>query len=664
VLVALLVAVSLWATVPGALAQEDPGEPVNIYGTAVDEAGNEIPPGTTINAVVDGERQDSLTVEEAGAFGGPGTFDETLAVNTGAGAEVVFTVDGVDGPTAFETLALGESDDVVEVNLTFPGETFAGSSDPAGLSLSLAETSLDVGNTTAATVTATFQNGTERNVTDVAELESLDTDVATVSNGTVVGEAAGTADIRAEYTVEGATVTDTLAVTVQRETAALVNVSLSLTETSLTGGALTDATVTAAFANGTETEVTDGATVESLDPAVATVTGSAVTGESAGTATIQAVYTAGTVTETDTVELTVTEETAELVGITLALADGTIETGETTAATVTAAFSNGSETAVSDTATLESLDPGVATVNGSAVTGASAGTATIEAAFDGATDTAEVTVEPAAEAVFEVGPLDVPATAVPGEPLTVTATVTNVGEAPGSVTLTYTLAGAETERTLEVDVELDPGSAETVSFSPTAPDSAGDIDHTLDAPADSSTATTTVEPDEGNDTGDDDGTGDDGTGDDGTGDDGSGDDGTGGDGAGDDGTGDDGTGDDGTGDDGTGGDGTGDDRTGDDGTGDDGTGDDGTGDDGTGDDGTGDDGTGDGGAGEDGTGDDGTGDDGTGDGGAGEDGTEDSGTDSGTDEDGGGGDGFGAGFGVLVVLVAVLGLLVVRVRSG
>jgi len=600
----LLVALSLSATVPGVLAQEDPGQPVNIYGTAVDEAGNEIPPGTTINAVVDGEIQDSLTVEEAGAFGGPGTFDETLAVNTGAGAEVMFTVDAADGPTAFETLALGESDDVVEVNLTFPGETFDGSPDPAELSLSLADTTIGVGATTTATVTATFQNGTERNVTDVAELESLDTDVATVSNGTIVGEAAGTADIRAEYTVDGATVTDTLAVTVQTETAALVNVSLSLTETSLTGGTLTDATVTAAFANGTETEVTDSATVESLDPAVATVEEGAVTGESPGTATIRAMYTAGNITETDTVELTVTEGTAELVGITLALVDGTVETGETTAASVTAVFSNGSETEVSDTATLESLDPGVATVAGGAITGESPGTATIEAVFDGATDTAEVTVEPAAEAVFEVGPLDVPATAAPGELLTVTATVTNVGEAPGSVTLTYTLTGGETEQTLDLDVELDPGSAETVSFSPTAPDSTGVINHTLDTPADSSTATTTVEPE--------DGTGDDGTGDDGTGDDGTGDDGTGGD--------------DGTEDDGTGGD------------------------DGTGDDGTDDDGT----EGDDGTGDDGTGDDNR---------TEDDGTDSGADEGGGGGDGFGSGFGVLVVVVAALGLLVVRVRN-
>ncbi len=122
---------------------------------------------------------------------------------------MVFTVDGVDGPTAFETFALGESDDVVEVNLTFPGETFAESPDPTGLLLSLAETTLDVGTTTAATVTATFEDGTESNVTEVAGLESLDTDVATVSDGAIVGEATGTAEIRAEYTAEGTTVTET-----------------------------------------------------------------------------------------------------------------------------------------------------------------------------------------------------------------------------------------------------------------------------------------------------------------------------------------------------------------------------------------------------------------------------------------------------------------------
>ena len=586
-LFALLVAVSLSATVPGALAQEDPGQPVNIYGTAVDEAGNEVPPGTTIDAVVDGEIRDSLTVEEAGVFGGPGAFDESLAVSTGAGAEVVFTVDGVDGPTALETLSLGGGDDVVELNLTFPGETFAGSPDPTGLSLSLAETTLDVDTTTTATVTATFEDGTGSNVTGVAELESLDTDVATVSDGTIVGEAAGTAGIRAEYTVGGTTVTDTLAVTVRADPAALVDLSLSLAETSLANGTLTDATVTAVFADGSESEVTDTATVESLNPETATVDDGVVVGESAGTATVQAVYTAGTVTETDTVTLSVTEETAELVGVTLAPARRTVETGETTAAIVTAAFSNGSETVVTDTATVASLDPETATVDDGVITGESAGTATIEAAFGGATDTVELTIEPVAEAVFEVGPLDVPSTAVPGESLTVTATVANVGEAPGSVSLTYTLTGAaEVERTL--DIELDPGSTETVSFSPTAPDSAGDIDHTLDVPGDSSTATTTVEPGDSGDDTDDGGGGGDGTGDDGTGD--------------------------GTGDDGTGGDGTGDDGTGSDGTGDDGASDSGTGDDGTGD-------------------------------------------------SGDGGDGFGSGFGVLVVVVAVLGVLFVRLRQ-
>jgi len=122
---ALALAVAAVA-VPGAvLAQEQPGEPVNIYGDAGDELGNAAQASTTIYAVVDGEVEDTIAVGENGQFGGNETFDDKLAVNSGAGETVTFTVDSPEGTVALDTVNLTTADGVVEISLTFPGASFA-----------------------------------------------------------------------------------------------------------------------------------------------------------------------------------------------------------------------------------------------------------------------------------------------------------------------------------------------------------------------------------------------------------------------------------------------------------------------------------------------------------------------------------------------------------
>jgi len=107
----------------GVVAQDDePGDPVNILGDAVDEEGNLVPVGTEIQAVVDGEIEDTITVEEEGSFGGGEAFDDKLVVNNGAGDEVTFQLG--NGATATETLDLDEAGAVEEFDLTFPGGLF------------------------------------------------------------------------------------------------------------------------------------------------------------------------------------------------------------------------------------------------------------------------------------------------------------------------------------------------------------------------------------------------------------------------------------------------------------------------------------------------------------------------------------------------------------
>lgn len=116
---------ALLVVVPGGVAaQEEPGEPVNVYGAAEDELGSVAPPGTTIYAIVDGVIKDSITVGEDGQFGGPEPFAGHLAVNTGAGEELVLAIDGLDGATALETVDLNSTGELVELNLTFPAASF------------------------------------------------------------------------------------------------------------------------------------------------------------------------------------------------------------------------------------------------------------------------------------------------------------------------------------------------------------------------------------------------------------------------------------------------------------------------------------------------------------------------------------------------------------
>ncbi|ERH10549.1 MAG: hypothetical protein J07HX64_02324 [halophilic archaeon J07HX64] len=120
---ALVVALVGVAAVGAVTAQSgEPTEPVNIYGSAIDELGSEAGSGTTIYAIVDGDVEDSLAAGADGQFGGAGTFDDKLAVN--GSTEVVFTVGSPDGTTALDTVDLESADPVVEVNLTFPVATF------------------------------------------------------------------------------------------------------------------------------------------------------------------------------------------------------------------------------------------------------------------------------------------------------------------------------------------------------------------------------------------------------------------------------------------------------------------------------------------------------------------------------------------------------------
>lgn len=125
------------------VADSAPGEPASFYGTATDDVGDPIPSGETVVAVVDGEVEDSIVVDPDGEYGGSGAFEAKLRVDSGAGDEVTFRLDGAAGPIGGSAQL---DPGVFEVPLTFQTastDTDSGSDEDGGSSTS------DSGSTTA-----------------------------------------------------------------------------------------------------------------------------------------------------------------------------------------------------------------------------------------------------------------------------------------------------------------------------------------------------------------------------------------------------------------------------------------------------------------------------------------------------------------------------------
>ncbi len=100
-----------------ALAQSDPELPGATYYGTVQIDGEPAPVGTHVAAYVDGVKQDALTIEEAGIYGGPGGGDGQLVVGAEAGDEVQFFVNGEPVDTD-PSPVVWESADSEQVNLT------------------------------------------------------------------------------------------------------------------------------------------------------------------------------------------------------------------------------------------------------------------------------------------------------------------------------------------------------------------------------------------------------------------------------------------------------------------------------------------------------------------------------------------------------------------
>ena len=131
---AVLCAVAVLGAVGTAGAVQDDGSPTEpaVYYGNVTIDGEPAPAGTTITAMIDGEEHGSITVEEAGQYGGTGFYDGALVVSAASaqqGAPVTFLVDGTEATTDPESVTWEPAAEQQRVDLSIETDAGDGSGD-------------------------------------------------------------------------------------------------------------------------------------------------------------------------------------------------------------------------------------------------------------------------------------------------------------------------------------------------------------------------------------------------------------------------------------------------------------------------------------------------------------------------------------------------------
>ena len=247
-----------------------------------------------------------------------------------------------------------------------------------------ATTSIPVGATRAFVATATYTDGSSRDVTASSSWTSGTTSIGTVNStsGVATGVASGTSVITANF--DGKAGSATLTVTA----ATLSSIAVTPLVASVPSGLTQRFVATGAYSDGTSVDISNIVTWSSGNTAVATVVSPGVaTGVSVGAATI----TASSGGKSGAATLTVTPATLTSIAVTPLIAS--VPSGLTQRFVATGAYSDGTSLDISNTVTWSSGTIAVATVVSPGVaTGVSVGTATITATSGAKSGSATLTV--------------------------------------------------------------------------------------------------------------------------------------------------------------------------------------------------------------------------------------------------------------------------------
>ncbi|KMZ42198.1 MULTISPECIES: Ig-like domain-containing protein [Bacillales] len=251
---------------------------------------------------------------------------------------------------------------------------------PRSLYINPAFLTMKSGDKKDVTVNASFANGTSEEVTSKVEWSSDNADVVFANGKTVSAYKAGTANVTAKY--GGKTATLVVDVDVPQ------NLTADITTVAIPVGGAKQVTVKASYPGGGSAEdVTQKVVWSSSSPNVASVRQGLITGVSTGSVTVTATYGTRTVNISVSVGVmqTLTVDKKKIV-----LANGKSETVK-----LTAAYADGTNKDVTDTATWSTASAAVAEVMNGKITATGAGKTTITGTFDGKSVSIAVEVDQA-----------------------------------------------------------------------------------------------------------------------------------------------------------------------------------------------------------------------------------------------------------------------------
>ena len=457
-------------------------------------------------------------------MGTPLSLKITAVYSDGSTADVSSSATVTSGTTSVVTVSgttlTGVAGGTATVTATYQGKTATAlvtvvTPPLQSISVSGLNGPINPGQTVNLLATGVFADGSKQDVTPQATWSSSDATIASVGDtGTTKGQLTGKAVGPATVTASIQTISGTLAVVVSNTP--LSSIQITPPQPVLQQKMTQVFTATGTYADGTTADVTQQATWSTGDTSVLTVV---ATGASAGLATAQAPGTTritarvGTITGTTSV----TVIAVPLTSITVTPATATIAVNGTKTLTATGNYANGTTADLTNSVTWSSSNNAVLSVSNAIgsrglATGLAVGTANAQAAFQGVTGIATVTVSAAVLTGIAVSPktlnlpqgLTLPLKAtgtyqVPGDPTTLftqdvtttanwtvqssaIATVGNSGTAAGQVTggavgttsVTATLSGFTDSATVNVaittltSIKVAPATA-TVSAGSTQP---------------------------------------------------------------------------------------------------------------------------------------------------------------------------------------------------
>ncbi|MFF0827407.1 Ig-like domain-containing protein [Brevibacillus sp. NPDC003359] len=242
-----------------------------------------------------------------------------------------------------------------------------------------AQVTMVAGGTQQLSVTATYSNGAEENISKQAVYSSSNSNVASVdSGGLITALSPGATQVTVSYGGQSTIIP----VTVSGNAITLVSLAVTPATVSIGKGANQQLEVKATYSDNSQTIVTNQATYQSSQPAIANVGASgSVTGVAVGSSTITISF--GGKVVTVPVQVTETQEPVQRLSVTPVSLNMLV--GKTQQLQVKAAYKDGKNTDVSGQAVYLSGDATVVTVDSSGVaTAVKAGSTNITVSFGGA----------------------------------------------------------------------------------------------------------------------------------------------------------------------------------------------------------------------------------------------------------------------------------------